>query len=81
MWTHTGFAQRIVFGLDVVGRAGDIVKDAGGASGCPGRRSGVGVTSEDVDAVVRMSSGNANVAQDPRPVSEDDARAILMSAF
>jgi maleylacetate reductase len=49
--------------------------------GLPGRLSEVGVTEEDVDAVARMSSGNANVGRNPRPVSPDDARAILESAF
>src|SRR6516162_4146727 len=29
-WTHTGYAQRIHFGLDTLDRAGDIVKEAGG---------------------------------------------------
>jgi maleylacetate reductase len=29
-WTHTGFAQRIHFGLDAIDRAADVVKEAGG---------------------------------------------------
>jgi maleylacetate reductase len=29
-WTHTGYAQRIHFGLDAIDRAGEIVKEAGG---------------------------------------------------
>jgi maleylacetate reductase len=29
-WTHTGYAQRIHFGLDAIDRAGDVVKEAGG---------------------------------------------------
>ena len=29
-WTHTGFAQRIHFGLDTIDRAGEILKEAGG---------------------------------------------------
>jgi alcohol dehydrogenase class IV len=49
--------------------------------GLPGRLSDVGVTSEDVDVVVRMSAGNANVQKNPRPVSADDVRLILESAF
>jgi maleylacetate reductase len=49
--------------------------------GLPGRLSEVGVDAEDIDAVVRMSSSNANVGNNPRPVSPEDARAILESAF
>jgi maleylacetate reductase len=49
--------------------------------GLPGRLSEVGVTVEDIDAVVRMSASNANIGNNPRPVSPDDARAILESAF
>ena len=48
--------------------------------GLPGRLSEVGVTDDDLDAVVRMSGGNANVANNPKPVTEDDARSILESA-
>jgi maleylacetate reductase len=49
--------------------------------GLPGRLSEVGVSAEDIDAIVRMSAGNANMANNPRPVSEDDARALLDAAF
>jgi maleylacetate reductase len=49
--------------------------------GLPGRLSEVGVTSEDIEVVVRLASGNANIANNPRPVSGDDARAILESAY
>jgi hypothetical protein len=31
--------------------------------------------------VARLSQSNANVARNPRPVSEADARAILAAAF
>jgi alcohol dehydrogenase class IV len=48
--------------------------------GLPGRLSEVGVGPEDIDAVVRMSSENNNIRNNPRPVSEDDARAILEAA-
>ncbi len=41
-WTHTGYAQRIHFGLDAIERAGDIAKEAGGRRALlvttPGRR-------------------------------------------
>ena len=49
--------------------------------GLPTRLSDVGVTDEDVDAVVRLSQSNYNVQSNPRPVSEDDARSILEAAF
>jgi maleylacetate reductase len=40
-----------------------------------------GVTLEDIDAIARMSQGNPNIKGNPKPVSEDDARAILAAAF
>jgi alcohol dehydrogenase class IV len=49
--------------------------------GLPASLSAVGVTPEDIDAVVRMSSASPAVRANPRPVSEDDARAILEAAF
>jgi alcohol dehydrogenase class IV len=39
-----------------------------------------GASDDDLDAVARMAPGNRNVANNPRPVSEDDARAILANA-
>ena len=49
--------------------------------GLPSHLSDCGVTDEDLDAVVRLSQSNPNVQTNPRPVSEDDARAILDAAF
>jgi alcohol dehydrogenase class IV len=49
--------------------------------GLPGRLSEVGVTADDIDAIVQMSAGNGNIANNPRPVSRDDVRSILESAF
>jgi alcohol dehydrogenase class IV len=49
--------------------------------GLPARLSEVGVTEDDLDAVARLSQRNHNVANNPKPVSEDDARAILDAAF
>jgi alcohol dehydrogenase class IV len=49
--------------------------------GLPGRLSEVGVDEADLDAVARLSQSNANVGRNPRPVSEDDARAILQAAY
>jgi maleylacetate reductase len=49
--------------------------------GLPGRLSECGATADDLDAVVRMAAGNHNVAANPKPVTEDDVRAILDAAF
>lgn len=48
--------------------------------GLPTRLSDCGVTDDDLDAVARLSQSNPSVRGNPRPVSEDDARAILESA-
>jgi maleylacetate reductase len=47
----------------------------------PTRLSDVGVTDEDLDAIVRLSQSSYSVQSNPRPVSEDDARSILEAAF
>ena len=49
--------------------------------GLPARLSDVGVTDEDLDAIVRLSQSSYSVQSNPRPVSEDDARSILEAAF
>jgi maleylacetate reductase len=49
--------------------------------GLPSGLSEVGVTEDDIDAVVRMSADNASVKNNPRRVSDNDARSILESAF
>ena len=49
--------------------------------GLPGRLSDCGVAEDDLDAVARLSQGNHNVRTNPKPVTEDDARAILDAAF
>jgi len=41
----------------------------------------VGVTEEDLDAVARLSQGSRAVQRNPRPVTEEDARAILEAAW
>lgn len=67
--------------LAVAADAADAVDGLRRRLGLPERLSDVGVTSEDIDVVVRMSAGNANVQKNPRPVSADDVRLILNSAF
>ncbi len=61
--------------------AGQAVDGLRASIGLPARLSEVGVDEADLDAVARLSQSNANVARNPRPVSEDDARAILHDAF
>ena len=50
-------------------------------AGLPSRLRDVGVSEDDLDAVARLSQGNPTVARNPRPVSEEDARAILAAAY
>lgn len=49
--------------------------------GLPAGLAACGVTEDDLDAVAQMAPSNANVANNPAPVSEADARAILAAAF
>jgi maleylacetate reductase len=76
---------------DDMRRIGEALGDAGDPAGAvdrllvrlglPSSLSDVGVTHDDVDAVVRSSQSNYSVQSNPRPVSEDDARSILEAAF
>jgi maleylacetate reductase len=49
--------------------------------GLPERLSEVGVTEADIEAVAAAAPGNGNVQNNPRTVTEDDARSILQAAF
>jgi maleylacetate reductase len=49
--------------------------------GLPRSLADCGVRLDDLDAVARMSLGHPSVSANPRPVSEDDARAILAAAY
>ena len=49
--------------------------------GLPRHLSDLGVSDEDLEAVARLSQSNPAVRANPRPVSEDDALALLESAF
>ncbi|MEO7572173.1 MAG: iron-containing alcohol dehydrogenase family protein [Acidimicrobiales bacterium] len=49
--------------------------------GLPGRLSDAGVAEADLEVVARLSQSNHNVARNPRPVSEEDALAILRAAW
>jgi maleylacetate reductase len=76
---------------DEVARIGDALGDPDDAAGAvdrlrerislPGSLSDCGVDDDDIDAVVRQVGGNPNVGNNPKPVTEDDARAILEAAF
>src|SRR5262249_61184551 len=49
--------------------------------GLPARISQLGVDEAELDAVARLSQSNVAVRANPRPVSEEDARAILAAAW
>ena len=49
-------------------------------AGLPATLAEVGVSDEDLDAVARLSQSSVAVRANPRPVSEEDARAILAAA-
>lgn len=76
---------------DELGRIGAALgdpDDAPGAAarlverlGLPTRLRDCGVEQEDLDAVARLSGGNPSVRANPRPVTEDDARAVLDAAY
>lgn len=75
---------------DMAGRLGTALGDpsdpAGAAArlrerlGLPATLAECGVTADDVDAAAEASPGNGNVTGNVRPVSVDDARAILTAA-
>ncbi len=48
--------------------------------GLPTTLTEAGVSDEDLDAVARLSQSNHSVRANPRPVSEEDARAVLEAA-
>jgi hypothetical protein len=39
------------------------------------------VTRDDLEVIVGLSAGNANIGKNPKKVSEADARAILEAAY
>jgi maleylacetate reductase len=63
------------------GEAVSAIHDLRATLGLPGRLSEVGVDEGDLETVARLSQANANVGRNPRPVSEDDALAILRAAW
>jgi maleylacetate reductase len=85
----------IRFNADVVGAElapigaalGDEADPAGAVAelarraGLPARISEVGVDEDELDAVARLSQSSVHVRANPKPVSEEDARAILAAAW
>jgi maleylacetate reductase len=49
--------------------------------GLPTRLQDCGVTLDDIEEVAQMAPSNGNVANNPRPVSADDAKGILVAAY
>ena len=76
---------------DAVARLGDAIGADGDTAaavsalvtriGLPTQLGDCGVTFDDVDAVATAAPGNHNVAANPRPVSVDDAKGILLAAY
>ena len=76
---------------DELRRLGEAVGDADDPAGAiaaltariglPAGLGECGVTLDDLDAVARLSQSNGNVQNNPCPVTEDDARAILAAAY
>ncbi|HEY8510049.1 MAG TPA: iron-containing alcohol dehydrogenase [Steroidobacteraceae bacterium] len=63
------------------GDAAAAIDDLRARIGLPARLSECGFSREDLDAVVELSEGNANIARNPKPVSKSDVRAILEEAY
>lgn len=81
-------AEAVPDAVDRIGEAIDAPDDPADAVeamvariGLPTRLSAAGVSEDDLDAVARLSQSNFNVQANPRPVTEDDALAILRAAY
>lgn len=62
---------------DPAGRIGELVA---GLEGLPASLADAGISDDELDVVARLSQANGSVQNNPRPVSEADARAILAAA-
>lgn len=85
----------LAFNLPAVGEAatrigaalGDPADPAGAVDrlrarlGLPGSLSACGIAEEELDVIADMAVGHRTVAGNPRPVTRDDARAILAAAW
>src|SRR5262245_23246555 len=73
--------RRIGEALGSDAAAADAVAALVARLGLPSQLGDCGVTLEDVDAVAQQAPSNRNVANNPRPVTEDDAKGILLAAY
>jgi alcohol dehydrogenase class IV len=73
--------RRIGAALGDAGDPAGAVARLAARAGLPARISEVGVDESELDVVARLSQSSVAVRANPRPVSEDDARAILAAAW
>jgi maleylacetate reductase len=73
--------ERIGSALGATDDAAAEVDRLRGRLGLPSGLREVGVSEDDIDAVVRMAAASPSVAANPRRVTEDDVRAILDAAY
>jgi maleylacetate reductase len=80
-------ASAVPGAIDALARAlgvddpADAVAELVARLGLPSGLRECGVTEIDLDAVAQLSQSNGNVANNPAPVSEADARVILEAAY
>lgn len=70
-------AMGVGAGADLADAVADLVRRLG----LPTQLADCGVTLEDIEAVAAMAPGSRNVANNPRPVSAEDALGILTAAY
>jgi alcohol dehydrogenase class IV len=63
------------------GDAAGAIDELRSRMGLPVCLSQCGVTRDDLEVIVGLSAGNANIGKNPKKVSEADARAILEAAY
>ncbi len=63
------------------GDAASAIDELRARVGLPAKLSECGVKAQDIEAVAKLAPANGNVMQNPKPVTEADARAILAVAF
>jgi maleylacetate reductase len=73
--------ERVGAALGVEGDTAGAVDRLRAALGLPATLSEAGVEEADLAVMARLTQSNANVARNPRPVSEGDALGILQAAW
>ncbi|MGH8219219.1 MAG: iron-containing alcohol dehydrogenase family protein [Steroidobacteraceae bacterium] len=63
------------------GDAAAAIDDLRARLGLPARLSECGVGRDDIEAVAQAGAGNATIAKNPKPVTVQDARQILLAAL